>query len=129
MNKEPYFREVIDAALQEAASNGLSYCIASWDNEDGGNEVYLIRTDGQMIHSGEYDFTGSVDDVPSMFAEIAKFIEPYTEGGKLILDEYWDDLGPSFAPTIDQFYNGTISFDEIFEASIQLASEGKKLSM
>lgn len=128
MNKEPYFREVINAALQEAANNGLSYCIASWDDEDGGREIYLIRTDGQMIHAGECNCTGHVDDVPLMFDDIAKFIEPYTEGGKLILDEYWDDLGPSFAPTIDQFYNGTISFDEIFEASIQFASERKKPS-
>ena len=115
-------------ALQDAASNELSYCIASWDNDDGGNEIYLIRTDGQMIHAGEYDYTGHVDDVPSMFADIANMIEPYTENGKLIFDVYWDDLGPSFAPTIDQFYNGTISFDEIFEASIQFASERKKPS-
>lgn len=129
MNKEPYFREIIAVALQEAANDGLSYCIASWDNEDGGNEVFLIRTDGQMIHAGEYNFTGSVDDVPSMFADIANMIEPYTEDGTLIFDEYWDDLGPSFAPTIDQFYTGKISFDEIFEASIQFASQGKTLSM
>lgn len=128
MNKEPYFREVIDAALQESANNGLSYCIAEWSNDDGGDEIYLIRTDGQMIHAGEYNCTGSVDDVPSMFAEIAKFIEPYAEDGKLILDAYWDDLGPSFAPMIEKFYSGTISFDEIFEASIQFASERKKLS-
>ena len=129
MNKEPYFREIIAVALQEAANDGLSYCIASWDNEDGGNEIYLIRTDGQMIHAGEYNFTGSVDGVPSMFADIANMIEPYNEDGTLILDAYWDDLGPSFAPTIEQFYTGKISFDEIFEASIQFASQGKTLSM
>lgn len=129
MNKEAYFRELIDTALKEATTNGLSYCIAEWNNDDGGDEIYLIRTDGKMIHVGEYNFTGLVDGVPSMFADIANMIEPYTEDGTLILDAYWDDLGPSFTPIIAQFYNGKISFDEIFEASIQFASQGKMLSM
>ena len=43
MNKELYFREVINASLQQATSNGLTYCIASWDNEDGGSEIRLIE--------------------------------------------------------------------------------------
>lgn len=122
-------RHFIQDVLEATANNGLSYCIAEWNNADGGDEIYLIRTDGQMIHVGDHNCTGSVDDVSSVYSDIVKWIEPYNEDGKLILDEYWDSLGPSFAPLINQFYSGMLSFDEIFEASLQTSLQDKKLKM